>query len=216
MIKIIIVDDHNLFRMMLKTIFQTDFPDICVAGEAESGEELFRLLASTPADLVLLDINLPDIWGVDVARRLRKEYPAIKILAVSGENTAQTVQAMLDVGIDGFLSKRLGDPDELASAIRSVMSGIEYFGRDISAIIFDVYVAKKKTSAITAEFTEREREIILLCRDGLMCKEIADRLSISVNTVNNHKKNIFHKLGINTTMEMVQYALKNGIIRIEN
>jgi len=216
MIKIIVVDDHNLFRVILKTIFQADYPDICMVGEAETGEELFRVLATTPADLVLLDINLPDIWGVEVARRLRKEYPAIKILAVSGENTAQTIQAMLDVGIDGFLSKRLSDPDELASAIRTVMTGIEYYGRDIAAIIFDVYVARKKTSAVTTEFTEREREIILLCRDGLMCKEIADRLSISVNTVNNHKKNIFNKLGINTTMEMVQYALKNGIIRIEN
>jgi DNA-binding CsgD family transcriptional regulator len=77
-------------------------------------------------------------------------------------------------------------------------------------------VAKKKTSVVSSDFTNREREIILLCRDGLMCKEIADRLGISINTVNNHKKNIFLKLGINNTMEMVQYAMKNGIIRIEN
>jgi DNA-binding NarL/FixJ family response regulator len=216
MIQIIVVDDHNLFRMMLKSTFQTDYPDICVTGEADCGEELFRVLASTPADLVLLDVNLPDIWGVDVARRLRSEHPAVKILAVSAENTSETIQAMIDVGIDGFVSKQRSDADELALAIRSVMSGVAYYGRDISAIMFDVYVAKKKTSTVTAEFTNREREIILLCRDGLLCKEIAARLDISVNTVNNHKKNIFQKLGINTTMEMVQYALKNGIIRIEN
>ena len=74
----------------------------------------------------------------------------------------------------------------------------------------------KKTAAVTEEFSEREREIILACRDGLLCKEIADRLGITVNTVNYHKKNIFSKLGINNTMEMVQYALKKGIIRIEN
>jgi two-component system response regulator NreC len=215
-IKIIVVDDHNLFRMMLKSTFQADYPDICIVGEAENGGELFRVLSSTPADLVLLDINLPDIWGVEIARRLRGEYPAVKILAVSAENTSETIQAMLEAGIDGFISKQRGDANELALAIRTVMNGMEYFGRDISAIIFDVYVAKKKTSVISAEFTEREREIILLCRDGLMCKEIADRLGISFHTVNNHKKNIFQKLGINTTMEMVQYALKKGIIRIEN
>ena len=216
MIKIIVVDDHSLFRMMLKSTFQTDYPDICVTGEVETGEELFRILPRTPADLVLLDINLPDIWGVEVARRLHKGYPDLKILAVSAENTSETVQAMIEVGINGFISKQRSSSDELAEAIRSVMSGVEYFGRDISAIMFDVYVAKKKTSVVTAEFTPREREIILLSRDGLMCKEIADRLNISINTVNNHKKNIFQKLGINNTMEMVQYALKTGIIKIEN
>ena len=216
MIKIIVVDDHSLFRMMLKSTFQTDYPDICVTGEVETGEELFRILPRTPADLVLLDINLPDIWGVEVARRLHKGYPDLKILAVSAENTSETVQAMIEVGISGFISKQRSSSDELAEAIRSVMSGVEYFGRDISAIMFDVYVAKKKTSVVTAEFTPREREIILLSRDGLMCKEIADRLNISINTVNNHKKNIFQKLGINNTMEMVQYALKTGIIKIEN
>ena len=216
MIQVIVVDDHNLFRMMLKSTFQSGYPDIVVAGEAGSGEELFRVLSSTAADLVLLDVNLPDIWGVDVARRLRSDYPAVKILAVSAENTTETIHAMLEAGIDGFISKQRSDADELAQAIRTVMSGVEYFGRDISAIIFDVYVAKKKTSVVTGEFTNREREIILLCRDGLICKEIADRLGIAVNTVNNHKKNIFSKLGINNTMEMVQYALKHGIIRIEN
>ena len=216
MIKIIVVDDHNLFRMMLKATFQSAYPDICVADEAENGEELFRILASTPADLVLLDINLPDIWGVDVARRLRRDYPAVKILAVSAESTSETIQAMLEAGIDGFISKQQGDANELAQAIRAVVGGEEYYGRDISTIMFDVYVAKKKTSVVTGEFTEREREIILLCRDGLIGKEIADRLGIAVNTVNNHKKNIFSKLGINNTMEMVQYALKKGIIRIEN
>ena len=216
MVQVIVVDDHNLFRMMLKSTFHSDYPDICIAGEAGSGEELFRVLSITPADLVLLDVNLPDIWGVDVARRLRSDYPAVKILALSAENTSETIQAMLDAGIDGFISKQRGNADELAQAIRTVVSGVEYFGRDISAIMFDVYVAKKKTSAVTGEFTAREREIILLCRDGLICKEIAARLGIAVNTVNNHKKNIFRKLGINNTMEMVQYALKNGIIRIES
>ena len=215
MIQVIIVDDHPLFRIGLKATFKDCHPDIIVAGEADCGEALFRLLTTTAADLVLLDINLPDISGVEIARRLRRDYPAIKILAVSAENTAATVEAMLEVGIEGFISKRQGDVDELAEAIRTVMSGLEYFGRDISAIIYDVFVSKKKTTAVTHEFTEREKEIILACRDGLLCKEIAVRLGISTHTVNAHKNNIFTKLGINNTMEMVQYALKKGIIRVE-
>ncbi|MDR2232225.1 MAG: response regulator transcription factor [Tannerella sp.] len=214
MTKIIVVDDHNFFRMMLRTTLQLSHPDICMTGEAATAGELFRLLPHTEADLVVLDINLPDVWGVDVTRRLRRDYPQLKIIAVSGENTSETIHSMIEAGIDGFISKQYSGVNDLADAIESVMNGVEYFGRDISAILFDIYVAKKKTSAVTAEFTEREREIILLSRDGLLCKEIADRMNISVFTVNSHKRNIFLKLGISSTMEMVQYALKHGIIRM--
>ena len=213
MIQIIIVDDHTLFRMGLKAAFKTDCPDICVTGEADSGERLFTLPALPAADLVLLDINLPGMGGVETACRLRSDYPAIKILAVSAENSAKTVQAILETGIDGFISKQYGDIDELARAIRTVISGLEYFGRDISSIIYEVYISKKRSSVVTDDFSDREREIILLCRQGLLCKEIADKLHISINTVNTHKKRIFQKLGINNTVEMVQYALKKGIIR---
>jgi len=214
MIRIIVVDDHLLFRMSLQAAIETHHPDIVVCGEAGSGEELFHTLADTPADVVLLDVNLPDMRGDDIARRLRSDYPSVKILAVSGDNTAETIAAMLEAGIDGFVGKLRANTSELVQAIRTVAGGIEYFGRDISAIIFDLYVAKKKTIDVTPEFTDREREIIILCRDGLIGKEIADRLNISINTVNFHKKNIYSKLGINNTTEMIQYALKNGIIRM--
>ena len=213
MIHVIIVDDHRLFRMALKSAIRSDHPDICVSGEADSGDKLFALPSLATADLVLLDINLPgSMGGAEVAHRLRSGYPNVKILAISGENSAETVQTMLEAGIDGFISKQQGDTDELANAIRTVTGGLEYFGRDISSIIIGVYVAKKKTATVTPEFTEREREIINLCREGLMGKEIADRLGISVTTVNTHKGRIFQKLDINNTMEMVQYAMKKGII----
>jgi DNA-binding NarL/FixJ family response regulator len=216
-IRVIVVDDHTLFRVGIRTAFEYGYPDICVTGEAESGDDLFAMLPTTPVDVVLLDVKLPGgIGGAEIAARLRRDYPDVKILAVSAENTSETIQAMIEAGIDGFISKQRSDGDELAAAIRAVMSGLEYFGRDISTIIFGVYVSKKKTAEPTHEFTEREKEIILACRDGLMGKEIADRLGISPYTVNVHKRNIFQKLGINNTMEMVQYALKKGIIRIEN
>ena len=122
---------------------------------------------------------------------------------------------MLDAGVDGFISKQQGDTNELAKAIRLVMSGSEYYGCDISSLVYEVFVAKKKSTTATDEFTPREKEVISLCRDGLSCKEIAMRLGISTSTVNTYKERIFSKLGINSTMEMVQYALKNGIIRVE-
>jgi DNA-binding NarL/FixJ family response regulator len=189
--------------MGLRNTFRYACSDITVEGEADCGKALFALPALDTADLVLLDINLPDIAGAEIARRLRSERPALKILAISAENDNETVHAMIEAGIDGFISKQRADADELAEAIRSVANGQEYFGRDIAAIIYDVYVAKKKTTAITPEFTERERDVILLCRDGLLYKEIADRLGISIHTVNSHKKHIYEKLGINNTMELV-------------
>jgi len=216
LIQIIVVDDHSLFRMMLRAALHSSYDDIRVSGEAGCGEELFRIIKGTPADLVLLDVNLPGMSGVEITRLLRRDYPALKILAVSAENTTETVKSMIEAGVDGFVSKQRGSADELAEAIRTVMNGLEYFGRDIASIIFDVYVAKKKTAVATIEFTEREREIIHLCRDGLMSKEIAARLGIAARTVVTHKERIFSKLGINNTMEMVQYAMRNGIIRVEN
>lgn len=215
MINAIIVDDHALFRLGIKSAINSNHTDIHIAGEADSGNALFRLLETVTPDIILLDILLPDTTGVEIARRLRDEKPAVKILAISAENSAEVVQAMLDIGIEGFISKRQGGADEIAEAIRTIMNGFEYFGSDISAIIYKIYVSKKRTADVTPDFTEREKEIILFCRDGLLGKEIAARLHISPRTVDNHKNNIFKKLGINSTLEMVQYALKNGIIRLE-
>ena len=215
MINTIIVDDHELFRLGIITAIEKRHPDICVVGETETGAGFFRLLESVAPDIVLLDIDLPDISGVEIARRLKKERPEIKILAISAENTADVVQEMLETGIEGFISKRAGGVDALAEAMRSVMCGFEYFGNDISNIIYRVYFAKKKTAEVSSEFTEQEKRVIELCHEGLSGKMIAERLGITTRTVDTHKKNIFRKLGINSTLEMLTYALKNGIIRAE-
>jgi len=213
-VKVIIVDDHELFRTGLRFMLNPVYVNVDVTGEADCGKELFCLLKTTQADIILLDINLPDMHGAEIVHRLRCDYPDLKILAISAESDTKTVEAMINAGINGFISKQKSNPQELAEAVNTVMDGLEYFGKDISSIIYDVYVAKKKTVEVTSEFTEREKEIIILCSEGLIYKEIADRLGISFHTVNTHKKHIFQKLGINNTMEMVQYALKNGIIRI--
>jgi DNA-binding NarL/FixJ family response regulator len=150
--------------------------------------------------------------GIAIARRLRNEYPSVKILAISAENTCDTVRALLDVGIDGFISKQTGHFDEIINAIHTVMGGENYYGSDIASIIYRIYLSKKKTEAALPELTTREKEIITWCSEGLIAKEIADRLGISVKTVHNHKNNIFAKLGIGNTMEMVKYAMKHNII----
>ena len=215
-INAIIVDDHELFRFGTRTAIETNHLDIAIVGEAGSGAELFGLLKTTTADIVLLDIMLPDINGIEIARHLKIEQPDLKILVLSAENAASTIEEMLNIGIEGFISKLNSNVDILAEAIRSIMQGLEYFGKDISEIIHRIYIAKKKTAEVSSEFSEQEKRIIECCFEGLPSKLIADRLSISVNTVNWHKSNIFRKLGINSSLEMVQFAVKNGIIRMEN
>ncbi|MDR0830372.1 MAG: response regulator transcription factor [Prevotellaceae bacterium] len=215
MINTIICDDHLLFRLGIKAIIEAKYADIKIVGEADCGAALFDLLKKTAADILLLDVKLPDMSGIEIAKKLKIDFPNLKILTISSENSAETVKQLIDIGVNGFISKRQGSTDDLGAAIRAIVSGEEYFGRDISSVIYDIFVAKRAICAEKKiEFTDKEREIIAHCQKGLQCKEIADRMNISQNTVNTHKKNIFEKLGINNTMEMVQYALKNKIIEI--
>jgi len=215
MINVIIVDDHELFRLGIRSAIENRHSDLTIVGEAKAGAEFFRLLETVTADIVLLDIILPDISGVEIARRLKKTHPEMKILVFSSDKSTEVIQKLLDIGINGFISKLHGNAHMLAEAVRSVMQGFDYFGVDISDIICRIYVAKKKTIQVTSEFTEQEKRIIELCHEGLSAKLIADRLGITTRTVDWHKSNIFSKLGINSTLEMVQYALKKGIIEME-
>jgi len=216
MIKVLLVEDHELFRLGVKTAIVNRHSDINIIGEAETGAEFFRMMDSMKPDIVLLDIMLPDMSGIEIARRLKREMPDIKILVISSENSIHIVQELLKIGVNGFISKRLSNIDILADAIRSIENGFEYLGKDISDIIYRIYVSKKNTTEITKEFTQTERKIIELCRDGLQSKQIASLLYVSPRTVENHKNNIFRKLGINNTIELIQYAVKNGIVRMDN
>ena len=210
MIDVILVDDHELFRMGVQKALDKEDANIRLIGEAETGEELFCLLENLSPHIILLDIILPDMSGVEIATRLKKERPEIKILALSAENTKETINNLLDIGIDGFISKRMSNTGILSNAIHNIAGGEKFFGKDIAEIIYRIYIAK--TTTVSADFTEQEKKIIEFSRQGMNSKLIAKELCISSRTVNNHKNNIFRKLGINNTMEMVQYAIKKRII----
>ena len=130
-IKTLIVDDHSLFRFGVRSVIENRHPDIEIVGEAATGAECFALLKTTAVDIVLLDIALPDISGIEIARQLKKERPELKILAISAENEAKTVEKMVEIGIEGFISKFNTTPDTLAEAIRTIMQDTEYFGKDM-------------------------------------------------------------------------------------
>ena len=216
MIQVIIVDDHPMFRTGIRMYIESKCGDISVAGEAESGEALLNLPELATADVVLLDIELAGkMNGIETARILKQEYPAIKILVLSALTTRDVIDAMVATGINGYISKRRGGDEKIAEAIRAVHSGYEYFGADISEIIFNIYIAAKKTAKVTSEFTAQERQIIELCGQRLSARKIAQQLNITHRTVEHHKQNIFEKLDIHSTQELIRFAVKNGIIKIE-
>ena len=218
-IKVIIADDHETYRFGIRMNIELNHTDIMVVGEANTVPALFKLLETVEAvDVVLLDIKFTDsshLSGIDAARRLRSERPDIKIIAVTAEDTTATVAEMLDIGIEGFINKN-NAMDTAMEAIRSVMEGLEFYGRDIMAIMSRICLSKNKNEKKIADFTEQEIQIIEYSHEGLPAKLIADRMGIAIKTLEWHKSKIFRKLNINNSAELVRYGLKHGIIRIEN
>ena len=206
---IALLDDHQLVRIGVATTLRNTKHTITIS--VATADELFDALhQGKPCDILLLDILLPGMNGIEVAERMRNEYPKIKIIVLSVDSREYTLIQLLQIGIDGFVSKR-GTQDEVVRAIDSVENGAPFYGRDIAILIRDISDAKLNKQN-TAALTKRELEIIQACCDGLLGKEIAEKLNISLRAVNSHKTNIFNKLGISSSVELVRFAIEHGII----
>lgn len=206
---IALLDDHQFVRIGVATTLRNTKHTITIS--VATADELFNALhQGTPCDILLLDILLPGMNGIEVAKRMRSEYPKIKIIVLSVDSREYTLIQLLQIGIDGFVSKR-GTQDEVVRAIDYVEKGVPFYGRDIAILIRDISDAKLNKQN-TAALTKRELEIIQACCDGLLGKEIADKLNISLRAVNSHKTNIFNKLGISSSVELVRFAIEHGII----
>lgn len=206
---IIIVDDHPLFRIGTKMAIQRG--SHTVVGEASNATALRQLLNDTTPDLILLDIILGNgPSGVDIARQLKIDKPEIKILVLSIDTSLNTIKELLEIGIDGFVSKNAPD-DEVLQAIDAVSNGQPYFGTDIDRIVQAVMTTQQLKNDL---FSEREQEIIRAICQGGSNKDIAQKTNISLRTVETHKTNIFRKIGITNSVDLVLYAIKNGIVTI--
>ena len=204
-----ILDDHELIRVGIAGVLHDTPHTITIS--AACAEDLFEALEEdTPCDLLLLDILMPGTNGFEVAKRMRTEYPEIKIIILSVDTKEYAIMRLMQIGIDGFLSKN-GPLEEVNLAIDSVAEGVPFYGRDLAVLVRDIVDAQlsKKSSAL---LTKRELEIIEACCSGLLGKEIADKFHISLRAVNSHKTNIFNKLGLSSSVEMVRFAMEHGII----
>ena len=206
---IALLDDHDLIRAGIRSALN-GLPHQVTIDVGTADDFFDRLSDGVPCDLVLLDVLMPGTSGIEVAQRLRAEYPEIKIIIVSVDTKEYIINQLMQIGIDGFISKN-GPLEEVRSAVSSVEEGVPYYGRDLAVLVRDIVDARidKKSSAL---LTKRELEIIEACCSGLMGKEIAEKFHISLRAVNSHKTNIFNKLGLSSSVEMVRFALEHGIV----
>lgn len=208
-IRVLVVDDHPLMLMGINAMLQ-GVPDIEVCGTASDGASAFEKAAQLKPDVMLSDVVMPGMDGVELAARMRAEQPDVALLMLSSDSSSATMEKLLHIGIDGFLPKT-GDNGTLVEAIRSVAAGYEYFGTDTARLIERISTAKKASESL---FTPREMDVIRLSCQGLQYKEIAGELGIKYLTVVTIKNNIFNKLGINNTVELVLYAIKKNLITL--
>lgn len=208
-IRLMLVDDHPLMLLGISSMLDGK-ADIQVVGTASNGQEALTKARELNPDVMMLDIVMPGMDGVELARQMRAELPDVRLLVLSSDTSLATLEPLLGIGIDGFLPKS-SESAVMLEAVRSVAAGYEYFGTDIARLIERISLAKKASESL---FTPRELDVIRLSAQGLQYKEIAGRLGIKYLTVVTIKNNIFRKLGINNTVELVVYALKKGLISL--
>jgi DNA-binding NarL/FixJ family response regulator len=209
-VRILLVDDHTLFRDGLRALFGS-LPDIEVVGEAATGAEAISLAEELQPDVVLMDIQMPDLNGVEATRQIVQTSPHIGVIITTMFEDDDSVFAAMRAGARGYVLKG-ADQEELLRAIRAVSRGEALFGPVIAAQLTSFFnTAGPKTVAAFPELTQREREVLELLAQGMSNREIADRLVIAVKTVRNHLSNIFSKMQVADRVEAIIRARDAGM-----
>jgi two-component system NarL family response regulator len=203
-IRIALAEDQRLVRELLAALLARE-PDFEVVGEAATGAEAIALVARLSPDVLVLDIGLPDLDGVEVARSLRKAQPAVKLLSLSVHAERRFVQQMLKAGADGYVVKTSAF-DELVQAIRAVVLGKLYLSPEITR-----EALPDEAAEAGAALGSRERQVLALLAEGKRSSEIGERLQITTATVEAHRRNIMRKLGLHTIAQLTKYAIRKGL-----
>jgi len=210
-IRIIIADDHQLFRNGLKILLNA-FPDFEVTGEASNGEEFLKLLRITPADIALMDINMPVLDGIEATKNGLKIRPDMSIIALSMYGEEEYYYKMVDAGAKGFVLKD-SDIFEVREAILTVMKGGSYFSQELLYHVIQK-IKHREHESKTANLSKREKEILAKICEGLSNQEIADALFISKRTVDKHRANLLGKTNSKNTASLILFAIRNKLIEI--
>ncbi|MCF6171084.1 MAG: response regulator transcription factor [Bacteroidales bacterium] len=212
-IKVFIVDDHEIFRNGLKLVFSKN-KETEVTGEAGSGEEFLQLMDSSDFDVVLMDIKMKGLDGIETTAKAVEKNPGIKVLVLSTFGEEEFLHQIINAGAKGFLLKNV-DKETLFNAIKLVHNGQNYFSPELLPYFTNKFLDNKNDSPELL-LTKRELEILQLIAEGYSNAEIADKLFISIRTVDTHKNNLISKTGSKNVVSLLIYAIKNKIISIEN
>ncbi len=214
-IRVALVEDHQLVRDGIRSLL-TNLPNIEVVAEADCAKTMLNLIEQARPNVLLVDISLPEISGIELAKLITTNHPGIKVIILSMHTEQEFIFNSLRNGAKGYLHKSISR-EELIEAIEQVYNGSEYFSNEVSGIILKSYLRQIKNPERVEEYedkklTPREMEILRMVAQGYSNQLIADKLFISVRTVESHKNHIMQKLELTTTVDLVKYAIKNGII----
>ncbi|MFO7978764.1 MAG: response regulator transcription factor [Bacteroidales bacterium] len=210
-INVVIVDDHKLVTDCIG-LFLRSSPDMVVSGVAHSGTEALSLLEAFEPHVMLIDISMPDMTGIEATKLVKQKYPDVKILILSMHSDYDNISDAIDAGADGYVPKDVAS-EELIEAIKAIYQGKNFFHTSISDEIVKNYSTKRRTpSAVLPQLTKRELEVLKLFTEGFNNNEIADRLFLSVRTIESHKNHILQKTNMKNSVELIKFAIKNKII----
>lgn len=209
-IRIMLADDHRMFREAIRVPLGAE-PDIEIIGEMDTGANTLAALDRACPDVLILDINLPDINGIEVARTAIKRHPTLGILALSGNGERIYIEEMLKAGALGYVVKSAG-ADELIIAIRAVVAGRNFLSSEATqAMIGNIQADRKTATPPPSVLGKREKEVLCLLAEGKRSAEIAACLGIAEATVEVHRRNIKQKLGLHNTADLTRYAIRQGL-----
>lgn len=212
-IRVLLVDDHTILREGLRSLLSLQ-EDIEVVGEAGDGQAALELISTLKPDIVVMDIAMPGMDGLEATRRIKKDFPETRVLILTQHDNREYVFSLLQAGAVGYILKKSGGT-EVVNAIRSTFAEGAFLPPSIAREVVDRYIQRPQQQTSRPPLTDREKEVLRLIAEGKSNKEIAEILCLSVKTVMAHRTNIMEKLDIHSRTELVKYAIRQGIISIQ-
>lgn len=217
MIRVVLVDNHRILCEGLRWLIERE-PDMEVVGEAADGRAAVDLVGRILPDVVLMDVVMPELNGIEATRQIRLEHPSVRVLALSMHVDKRYVLGMLEAGASGYLPKD-SSFEEVARAVRSVAEGHVYLSPRVASLVVEEYarkpVAAGGKTVSPGRLTPREREVLQLLAEGYSARETGKRLHVSVKTVETHRRNILQKLELDNVADLVRYAIREGLTPLD-
>jgi DNA-binding NarL/FixJ family response regulator len=215
-ITILLVDDHKIVFESLQSLLDEQ-PDMRVVGWAENGRDAVAKVKELEPALIIMDVAMPGLNGIEATQQIRSHYPETKIIALSMHAEKQFVTGILSAGASGYLTKNCSS-DELVSAIRSVAANKKYLSPDVAGVVIEESLnhPRKTVPSASSILTMREREVLQLIVEGNTVKQIAERLYLSIKTIHTHRNQIMKKLNMHSTAELTKFAIREGIIPLQD